>query len=43
MANTYSQINIQIVFAVNERTNLISKNNREELHKYIATIIENKG
>jgi REP element-mobilizing transposase RayT len=43
MANTYTQINIQIVFAVSKRTNLISKNNREELHKYITTVIENKG
>jgi REP element-mobilizing transposase RayT len=43
MANTYTQINIQIVFAVSQRANLIPKNNREELHKYITTVIENKG
>jgi REP element-mobilizing transposase RayT len=43
MSNTYTQINIQIVFAVSKRENLISKNNREELHKYITTVIENKG
>jgi putative transposase len=43
MANTYTQINIQIVFAVSQRVNLIPKNNREELHKYITTVIENKG
>lgn len=42
MANTYSQIFIQIVFAVKGRQNLISKNNREELHKYITGIIQHK-
>ena len=39
MPNTYSQIYIQIVFAVKGRENLISKNNREELHKYISGIV----
>lgn len=39
MANTYSQIYIQIVFAVKGRQNLISKANREELHKYITGIV----
>ena len=43
MANTYSQLIIQIVFAVNGRDNLISSKNREELEKYICGIIENKG
>lgn len=42
MANTYSQIFIQIVFAVKGRQNLISKNNREELHKYITGVVQNK-
>lgn len=42
MPNTYSQIFIQIVFAVKGRQNLISKNNREELHKYITGIIQHK-
>ncbi len=42
MPNTYTQIYIQIVFAVKGRENLISKNNREELHKYIAGIIQNR-
>jgi putative transposase len=42
MPNTYSQIYIQIVFAVKGRENLISKNNREELHKYISGIIQNR-
>ena len=42
MPNTYSQIYIQIVFAVKGRENLISKNNREELHKYITGIIQKR-
>ena len=43
MPNTYSQIYIQIVFAVAGRQNLISPEWREELHKYIAGIIEKRG
>jgi putative transposase len=42
MANTYSQIHLQIVFAVKGRQSLISKNNREELHKYITGIIQKR-
>ncbi len=41
MANTYSQIYIQIVFAVQGRQNLIRKENKVELHKYITGIIRN--
>ncbi len=43
MANTYSQIYIQVVFAVQERANLIMPDWRESLYKYIAGIINNKG
>lgn len=43
MPNTYTQIYIQIVFAVKGRGNLIPKNNREELHKYITGIVKNRG
>ncbi|MEO8239516.1 MAG: IS200/IS605 family transposase [Flavobacterium sp.] len=43
MANTYSQIYVQIVFAVKGRENLIKKENREELHKFITGIISNRG
>ena len=43
MANTYSQIYIQIVFAVEGRQNLIPAEHREELHKYITGIVENRG
>jgi len=42
MANTYTQIYIHIVFAVQGRQNLIPKVNKEELHKYISGIIRNK-
>jgi putative transposase len=42
MAGTYSQIYIQIVFAVKGRENLISKKWKEELNKYIAGIIKGK-
>ncbi|MBV6420563.1 MAG: hypothetical protein DAHOPDDO_01819 [Ignavibacteriaceae bacterium] len=43
MANTYSQIYIHIIFAVQGRQNLIQKNHREELHKYITGIVQNRG
>ncbi len=43
MANTYSQIYIQIVFTVKGRQNLIKRQNREELHKYITGIVTNRG
>lgn len=42
MPNTYSQIYIQIVFAVKGRLNLIPKQCREELHKYITGIVQNR-
>jgi putative transposase len=43
MPGTYSQIYIQIVFAVKRRENLIGKNWKDELYKYISGIITNKG
>jgi len=43
MASTFSQIYIQIVFAVKGRENLIAKHWKDELHKYISGIITNKG
>lgn len=42
MANTYSQLTIHIVFAVKHRENLIRKDVKEELYKYISGIIHNK-
>jgi putative transposase len=43
MPGTYSQIYIQVVFAVKGRENLIDSSWKEELNKYIAGIITNKG
>lgn len=43
MANTYSQIYIQIVFAVKGRDNLISTRWKHDLYKYITGIITNEG
>ena len=43
MANTYSQIYIQAVFAPEGRQNLIRRENKEELHKYITGIVTNQG
>jgi REP element-mobilizing transposase RayT len=43
MANTYSQIYIQIVFAVSGRENLIKSEWKEELYKYITGIVKNHG
>lgn len=43
MANTYSQIYTQIVFAVQGRQNLLAKEWRQEVFKYMAGIIKNKG
>jgi putative transposase len=42
MANTYSQIYIQIVFAVQNRRSLIDHSWEEELYKYVTGIITNK-
>lgn len=43
MAGTFSQIYIQVVFAVKGRENLIHSSWEEELYKYISGIITNKG
>jgi putative transposase len=42
MANTFSQIYLQFVFAVQNRQSLIAKENKEELHKYITAIVQNR-
>ena len=39
MANTYSQIYVQVVFAVEGRQNLIRPENNDELQKYIGGIV----
>ena len=43
MSGTFSQIYIQVVFAVKGRANLINNNFKTDLHKYIAGIINGKG
>lgn len=42
MAGTFSQIYIQVVFAVKGRENLISSSWKDELHKYMSGIIKGK-
>ena len=41
MANTYTQIHIQIVFTVQNRDSVILNTWRDELYKYITGIIQN--
>ncbi|NEV92765.1 IS200/IS605 family transposase [Psychroflexus sp. YR1-1] len=41
MANTFTQIHIQSIFAVQDRKSLIKNEWRDELYKYITGIIQN--
>lgn len=43
MANTYSQIYIHVVFAVEGRAAAIPKQYKEDLHRYISGIVSNQG
>lgn len=43
MANTYSQVYLQFIFAVKGRQNLIPSKHNDELHKYITGIVQNRG
>ncbi|MEI7940534.1 MAG: transposase [Verrucomicrobiota bacterium] len=43
MANTYTQIYIQVVFAVEGRQNLIRPEHKEELQKYMTGIVTGQG
>ena len=43
MANTFSQIYIQTVFAVSGRLSLIKPTFKEDLYKYISGIVRNQG
>src|SRR5947209_18220354 len=43
MANTYTQIYIQVVFAVEWRQSLIVAEHKVELHKFITGIVRNDG
>ena len=39
MANTYTQIYIQVVFSVEGRMNILPREHKEELHHYITRIV----
>ncbi|WP_338815653.1 IS200/IS605 family transposase (plasmid) [Bernardetia sp. Wsw4-3y2] len=43
MANVYSQLYIQIVFAVKGRNSLIKESFRDELQKYMTGVVREKG
>jgi len=43
MANTFTQIHIHAVFAVQNRMSLIQKPWQKQLYKYIITIIQKHG
>ncbi len=43
MANTFSQIYLQFVFAVRQRESLITKDHKEELHKYISGLVQHRN
>jgi len=42
MANTFSQIYLQFVFAVQGRQSLISREHKEELHKYVTSLVQTR-
>jgi len=42
MANTYSQVYLQFIFAVKGRQNLINQKYNDELQKYITGIVQNR-
>ncbi len=43
MANTFSQIYIQTVFAVSNRQSLIKPEFKEDIYKYVTGIVKNQG
>ncbi len=43
MANTYTQIYLQFVFAVQDRISLIHSSWEEDLYKYLTGIVQNNG
>ena len=42
MANTFSQTYLQFVFAVKNRQSFITGENKEELHKYMTALVQNR-
>jgi REP element-mobilizing transposase RayT len=43
MPNTYTQLFVQLVFAVKGRESLIPKGSREQIHKYITSVVQKDG
>ena len=43
MGNTYTKIHIQFVFAVQHRTGLIQSEWKDDLYKYITSIVQNQN
>lgn len=43
MANTFTQLNVHCVFAVKGRENIITRNFRGDLHRYMSGILNNDG
>ncbi len=43
MANTYTQLNVHCVFAVKGRENIITRDFRDDLHRYMSGILTNDG
>ncbi|GGD77788.1 transposase [Emticicia aquatilis] len=43
MANTFTQLHIQLIFAVQNRTSLIDKYWKDRLYAYMTGIIQNNG
>lgn len=42
MANTYTQIYVQYIFAVKGRQHLIPKSHKEEIQQYITGVVQNR-
>ena len=43
MANTNTQLHVQVVFTVQGRTCLIRRSNRDEIEKFMTGIVQNNG
>ena len=42
MADTYTQLYVQLVFSVKGRNAIIPKNHKEEVHKYITGVVQKR-
>ena len=43
MANTFTQIYVQVIFAVRGRESLVAESIREKIEKYVCGIISNNN